>query len=109
MAPTASDLPSLVAYVSYHGARVEEIDAARIAPAIRRAHAPHHRGQESRAFDHRGVDDLAAARCARLEQRARNPNASSMPPPPKVADEVERRHGPAGCVPIACSTPDSAM
>jgi hypothetical protein len=52
--------------------------------------------EQRRALDHRGVDLLAAARRARLEQRAADADAEGQEhaAAPEVGVEVQRREGP---------------
>ena len=50
-----------------------------------------HRRQQRGAVDHGGVDDLALARTAGLDQGGAHAEGEQHPAAPEVADQVERR------------------
>ena len=59
--------------------------------AAERPQAPHHRHEQRGAVDHGGVDDLALAGAARLDDPADDAEREEHPAAAEVADHVERR------------------
>ncbi len=73
------------------GAAVEQVAATCTAPPSGGAEREYHRSEEGGAFDHRGIDDLAAAGPLRVDDRAQNTERVQETAPAHVADEVQRR------------------
>ncbi len=72
-------------------AGVEQVRAALVGPAALRAQPVHQPHQGRGRLQHVGVDDLADAGAAHLEQRADHAEGQRRRAPAEVADQVERR------------------
>ncbi len=75
------------------GAGVEQVGAAAVGPEAGRDEPDDERGEVGRAVDDGGVDDLAAAARAGLEQRGEHADDEVEGAAAEVADEVDRHLG----------------
>ena len=73
-------------------AAVQEVGLPLVGPVALTVERPGHLHEQARPVDHRGVDDLAAARRARLQHRREDADEQQHGAAAEVADEVQRRH-----------------
>src|SRR2546426_10605412 len=80
-------------------AAVEQIAAALVAPGAARERSVDERQQRRGAVDDRGIDNLATARVARLEERREDADDEIQRAPAEIAEKIQRRDPPAPGLP----------
>ena len=79
-------------YVIEVGAGIEQVRSPTAIPHSHRLHPVHHRCQQSRAIDHRGVHHLSHAGRACVDDSGQDTNGQQHAATAKVAQQIDRRH-----------------